>query len=72
MILDLFLSVTPKEWKESIEFPDAELYARPFEKKIIKKINYSRGSPDPENSRCGHQQPYSFFSGFYQFPDTFR
>ena len=62
MILDLFLSATPKRWKESIGFPDAELYAKYIEKKnSIKKIKYSRGSPDPENSRCGYQQPYNFF-----------
>ena len=27
------LSTTPKKWKESIEFADAELYAESFEKK---------------------------------------
>ena len=32
-------SATPKWWKESIGFPDTELYAKSFEKKI-KKIKY--------------------------------
>ena len=36
-------------------------------KKTIKKIKYSRSSPDPENSWCGHQQPYNFFSIFADF-----
>ena len=35
--LDLFLHATPKGWKESIGFLDAELYAKYFEKKFIKK-----------------------------------
>ena len=35
MTLDLFLSASPKGWKESIGFPDAELYAKSFEKKNI-------------------------------------
>ena len=30
--LDLFLSAPPKGWKESIGFPDTELYAKSFEK----------------------------------------
>ena len=50
-------------WKELIGFPDAELHAKSFEK----KIRFSRSSPDPENSRCGHQQPYNFFSVFADF-----
>ena len=37
--LDLFLSATPKLWKESIGFQDAELQAESFEKKYIKKLN---------------------------------
>ena len=37
MTLDLFLSATPKGWKESLGFPDAELYAKFFEKKFKKK-----------------------------------
>ena len=32
-----------------------------FEKKIIKKIEYSRSLSDSENYWCGHQQPYNFF-----------
>ena len=67
MTLDLFLSTTPKGWKESIGFPDAELYAESFENKFIKKVKYSRSSPDPENSWCGHQQAYDFFSVFAYF-----
>ena len=50
LTLDLFLSTTPKRWKESVAFPDAELYAKSFKKKFIKKIKYSRSSADPENS----------------------
>ena len=38
----------------------AEIYAELFQKKII-KITYCRSSLDPENSPCGHQQPYNFF-----------
>ena len=34
--LDLLLSGTPKGWKESIGFPDTELYAKSFEKKSLK------------------------------------
>ena len=37
LILDLFLSATPKGWKESIGFPEAELYAKYFEKTIHEK-----------------------------------
>ena len=36
--LDLFLSATPKEWKESIGFPNEELNAESFEKKSLKKL----------------------------------
>ena len=32
LTLDLFSSATPKGWKESIGFPNAELYAKSFEK----------------------------------------
>ena len=32
LTLDIFLSVTSKEWKESIGFPDTELYTKYFEK----------------------------------------
>ena len=38
-----------------------------LKKKFIKKIKYSRSSTDNENSRCGHQQPYNFFSVFTDF-----
>ena len=37
--MDLFLSATSKGCKESIGFPEAELYAESFEKKFIKKSN---------------------------------
>ena len=33
LTLGLFLSATPKGWKESIEFLDEELHAESFEKK---------------------------------------
>ena len=45
LTLDLFLSPTPKGWKESIGVPDTELHAKSFEKNSLKKINYSRRSP---------------------------
>ena len=56
-----------KDGKKSITFLDAEFYAESFEKKLLKKIKYSRTSPDTETSRCGHQQPYDFFSVFADF-----
>ena len=31
-----------------------------------------RSSPDPENSRCGHQQPYILFFSFCRFLDFSR
>ena len=37
--MDLFLSDTPEVWKESIGFPDLELYAESFEKNSLKKSN---------------------------------
>ena len=37
--LDLLLSATPKGWKESIGFPDAELHAESLEKKSLKSSN---------------------------------
>ena len=55
----------PKEWKESIGFPDAELCAELLEKII--KIKYSRSSLNLENSPSGHQQRYDFFSVFADF-----
>ena len=45
LTLDLFLSATPKGWKESIGFSDSELSAKYFEKNSLKKIKYSRSSP---------------------------
>ena len=41
LTLDLFLSDTPKGWKESIGLSDAELYTKYFEKKkhSLKKSN---------------------------------
>ena len=44
--------------------------AESFEKKIIKKIEYSRNLSDPENYWCGHQQPYNFFPIFGHFQIT--
>ena len=44
LIMDLFLSATHKGWKESIVFPDTELYAKSFEKNSLKKIKYCRSS----------------------------
>ena len=52
----------PKGWKETIGFPDTEIYAELFEKVI--KIKYSISSLNSGNSPCGHQQPYDFFSVF--------
>ena len=48
-------------WKESIVFPDAELYAESFEKNLLKKSNISQASQTLK-SRCDHKQPYNFFS----------
>ena len=42
---DLFWSATPKGGKESVEFPDTEVYATSFEKNSLKKIKYSGSSP---------------------------
>ena len=42
MTLDAFLSATPKVWKESNRFPDAELYAKSFEKIHLKKSNIQK------------------------------
>ena len=39
--MDLFLCATPKKWKGSIGFPDTELHAESFEKKI-KKSNIQK------------------------------
>ena len=39
LTLDLFLSATHKGWKESIGFPDTELYAKFFEKNSWKESN---------------------------------
>ena len=50
---------------ERIEFPDAEFYAESFDS--LKKIKYSRSSPDPENFRYCYQQPYNFFLVFVDF-----
>ena len=35
----MFLSATPKVWKEPIGFTDPELYAESFEKNSLKKSN---------------------------------
>ena len=45
LAFDLFLRAATKGWKESIGFPDAEVYAETF---CIKKIKYSRTSSDPD------------------------
>ena len=37
---------------------------------MLKKLNSTKSSPDPENSWCGHQQPFNFFSVFCRFTDT--
>ena len=57
----------PNDGKKSLRLPDAEFHVEFFEKKSLRKIKYSRSSPDPENFRCGHQQPYNFFSVFANF-----
>ena len=64
----VFVTATPKVWKESIGFPNSELYTESFQKKFIeKKIKYLRSFPDPENYRCGNQQPHNFFPVFANF-----
>ena len=47
--------------KESIGFPDAELYDESFLKKVIEKLKYFLSSQDPKFSQCNYQQPYNFF-----------
>ena len=51
----------PKDGKKSIGFLDAEFYPESLEKNLLEKNKYCRSSPNPENSWCGHQQPYSLF-----------
>ena len=68
--LHLFLGATSKGWKESIGFPDSELYTESFEKKFINKMKYSRSSPDPDFldlTISSHQQQYDFFLVFADF-----
>ena len=49
LTLHLFFGATNKGWKESVGFPDPELYAESLEeKKFINKIKYSRRLPDPD------------------------
>ena len=55
--MDLFSIATPKGWKDSIRFPDAERYAAYFEKK---KCDY-------QQPFCDYQQPYNFFTVFADF-----
>ena len=55
---DLFLSTTPKGWKEYVGFPDVKLYAESFEKKSLKKSNILEAL-----------QTLKIFS-FCRFPDT--
>ena len=57
----------PNDGKKSLRLPDAEFHVEFCEIKSLRKIKYSRRSPDPENFRCGHQQPYNFFSVFANF-----
>ena len=52
---------------ERIGFPEAEFYAKFSEKKIIKKMKYSRSLSGTENYWCGHQQSYNFFPVFANF-----
>ena len=45
-----------------------------LKKKILEKLLEQKISPDPENSRWSHQQPFNFFSVFAVFrtlPDGF-
>ena len=60
-VVEIAFNCYTHRMEKIIEFPDAELYAESFEEIFI-KIKYSRSSLDPENSCCGHQQPYIFFS----------
>ena len=59
----------PKNGKnQRIGFTDAELYTECFEKKkIIKRNQVLKNSPDPENYWRGHQQSYNFFLVFVDF-----
>ena len=49
-VFDFGLSATSKGWRESIGFPDPELHAESFGK----RIKYSRSFSDPENNWCGN------------------
>ena len=54
-------------------FLDAEFYAKSLKKKSLKKMKYSRSSPDPENSQSGNQQPYNLsfvFANFRTLPEN--
>ena len=68
LTLDLFLSATPKLWKESIGFQDAELQAESFEKKKkkIKKLNIQEAC---ETLKIISEVISSDIISF-QFPDT--
>ena len=50
-----------KDWKNQLDFQMQNFVLNILKKNSIKKIKYSRSSPDPENSRSGYQQPYNFF-----------
>ena len=54
----------PNDEKSKLDFQTQNFMLIPL-KEIQKK--YSRSSPDPENSRSGHRQPYIFFSVFADF-----
>ena len=69
LTLDVFLSATPKRWKESIGFQDAELQAESFEKYIyiyIKKLNIQEAY---ETLKIISEVISSDIISF-QFPDT--
>ena len=58
LTLDLYLSATPKGWKELIGFPDTELNAKSFEKNSLKKSNIIE-------ARLAVTEEFVFFTCFH-------
>ena len=65
----------PHKRKKPIAYPERAFYAGYFEKRkiFLKNLQEQKRSPDPENFRWSHQQPFNFFSVFAVFraiPDS--
>ena len=57
----------PRDGKNQLDFQMYSFMLNLLKIDLLKNMKYSRSLLDPENYKCGHEQPHNFFSAFVDF-----